>query len=689
MSAPSLGPNLVKELPERPRPQVIEARAKPEAAAPKRLSIKTMILLATLVVWIICWALFKGKATLALGTATLTDVHRGLNDFNEWIGSGRDANPWFIYLFNPLRAFLDTIANFFTETLAVSSSGKGYPNIGWLGVVAIATWISYTIGNVRVAILTLVGLILIGLQDLWVPAMQTLALTLTAVLISLVLAIPLGIWAGVSNRFNKFVTPVLDFMQILPSYVYLLPLTLFFAIGPAAAVVATVIYAAPPTIRITAHGIRQVPTTTVEAVDSLGVTGWQRLRTVLLPMSKRTIVIGINQTIMAALAMVTIAALIAAPGLGQIVLRALQSLNIGTAFNAGLAIVLMAIILDRSTTAASVRAELGARAAKGRNPKIRWSIIGGGLVVTAVAIYLSQTQLWAAVFPNYKFKYTADSNLTSVGGAISDGTANATTWIQDHFSGLTSALREGVTSIFLNPLESLLVDTPFFVVGAVLVIIAVVVAGTRPGIITALALIFIGLLGMWSAAMATLAAVLVATVITMIIAVIIGTLMGRSKRADTLIRPILDGAQTLPAFVYLIPFLALFGPTRFTAIVAAVVYAAPASIKIVADGIRGVSPTTLEAATSCGSSTWQLITKVQIPMASKSLALATNQGIIYVLSMVVVGGLVGAGALGYLVVSGFVQLNLYGKGLAAGVAIVLLGVTLDRVTQAATSKSGR
>jgi glycine betaine/proline transport system permease protein len=175
----------------------------------------------------------------------------------------------------------------------------------------------------------------------------------------------------------------------------------------------------------------------------------------------------------------------------------------------------------------------------------------------------------------------------------------------------------------------------------------------------------------------------------MVLGVVVGVWMGRSHRADRIIRPVLDAAQTMPAFVYLVPFLALFSASRFTAIVAAIVFAAPVAIKIVADGIRAVSPTTVEAATASGSSTWQTITKVQLPMARQALVLATNQGLIYVLSMVVVGGLVGAGALGYDVVAGFSQGQLYGKGLAAGLAIVVLGVLLDRLTRAAAARSGR
>jgi glycine betaine/proline transport system permease protein len=163
--------------------------------------------------------------------------------------------------------------------------------------------------------------------------------------------------------------------------------------------------------------------------------------------------------------------------------------------------------------------------------------------------------------------------------------------------------------------------------------------------------------------------------------------MGRSNLADQIIRPVLDMLQVIPAFVYLVPLLALFAPSRFTAIVAAIAYAAPVAVKIIADGIRQVSATTVEAATSAGSSTWQLITKVQLPMSARTLVLATNQGLIYVLSMVVVGGLVGAGALGYDVVAGFTQLSVFGKGLAAGLAIVMLGIMLDRVTRAAADRA--
>ncbi|WP_443080247.1 ABC transporter permease [Streptomyces sp. SP18BB07] len=506
--------------------------------------------------------------------------------------------------------------------------------------------------------------------------MDTLALTLSAVFVALLFAIPLGVWAGLSDRVNRIITPLLDFMQTMPTFVYLAPLALFFLIGGASATIATVIYAAPPAIRITAHAIRTVPETTVEAADSLGATRRQSLLKVLLPMSKRTVVMGVNQTIMAALAMVTIAALIDAPGLGKTVVQALQSLDVGTAFNAGLSIVVMAIVLDRVTTAASAREE-EARRSKNRFLAWRRPLLGAGAVLTAVLVFMSHTYVWAAEFPGEG----------GVGSSVASAADITTTWVQDNLAGVTNLVRDLITNGLLNPFQSLLTDSPWWLVGAVLIALGVVLGGRRAGLTTAVCVGLLVATGVWSDSMTTLASTVVATVLVMLLGIGFGVWMGRSRLVDRILRPTLDAAQVMPPFVYLVPFLALFGATRFTAIVAAIVYAAPVAMKIIADGVRNVPAATVEAATSAGCNTWQIITKVQLPMARGALTLATNQGLIYVLSMVVVGGLVGAGALGYDVVAGFSQGQLFGKGLAAGLAIVLLGVMFDRITQAAARRT--
>ncbi|MEU9309712.1 ABC transporter permease subunit [Streptomyces sp. NPDC048256] len=644
-------------------------------AGVRKLRRRTVVA-AILVAWLLLFVVLRGKQTLTLAAADLTDLHRWFNDVNDSIGADRNSNPLFLYFFNEIRLVIDNLVTFIQHLISQPSAGRPLPQIGWLGVVGIVGYVSWAVGNWRVALLAVAGFTFLGLQGLWQESMDTLSLTLSAVFVALLFAIPLGVWAGLSDRVNRIVTPFLDFMQTMPTFVYLAPLTLFFLIGGASATIATVIYAAPPAIRITAHAIRSVPETTVEAAESLGATRRQALLKVLLPMSKRTVVMGVNQSIMAALAMVTIAALIDAPGLGKTVVQALQSLDVGTAFNAGLAIVVMAIVLDRVTTAASARAET-ARRSKNRFLKWRGPVLGAGAVVMAVLVYLSHTYLWAAEFPG-------DGG---TGSSIASTADTATDWAQDNLSGLTNAFRDGITNGLLNPFQSLLTDSPWWLVAAVLIALGAVLGGARAGVTTAVCLGLLVGTGLWSDAMTTLASTLVATVLVMLLGMVLGVWMGRSPLVDRLLRPTLDAAQVMPPFVYLVPFLALFGATRFTAIVAAIVYAAPVAIKIIADGVRAVPETTVEAATSAGCNTWQIITKVQLPMSRSALTLATNQGLIYVLSMVVVGGLVGAGALGYDVVAGFSQGQLYGKGLAAGLAIVLLGVMFDRITQAAARRA--
>jgi glycine betaine/proline transport system permease protein len=643
------------------------------------------LIVGIVLVWIVLYLLLRGRDTLSLASSDVTSLHTWLNDLNTSVGTNRNSNPFFVYFINEIQVGTSHFVSFFQDLLSTPTSTRPAPIIGWLGVIAVATYLAGALGNWRVAVLTAAGFLFLGLQGLWQESMDTLALTIAAVLISLLIGIPLGIWAGLSNGFQRAITPLLDVMQIMPTFVYLLPLTLLFLIGPATGVIAMVIYAMPPVIRLTAHGIRSVPEETVEAADALGATRRQKLVDVMLPMAKRTIIIGVNQTMMAALAMVTIAALVAAPGLGQTVLQALESQDVGTAFNAGLAIVVLAIVLDRVTTAASERARATAQQSSELRRRIRLGVVAGGGVLAIVAVYISHTYQLFALFPDHLTMGSSRVGL-DLGSHIISWATTATDWIQAHLFGVTNAIKNAITYHGINPLQNLLDHSPWWVTGVAIAAISLVIGGIRAAVITAVCLGLIIGTGLWQDSMDTLAATLIATVLVVLLGVVFGVWMGRNTRADQVIRPFLDAAQVMPPFVYLVPLLALFGATRFTGVAAAVVYAAPVAIKIIADGIRGVSPTTVEAARASGSNTWQIITKVQLPMSVRSLALATNQGLIFVLAMVVVAGLVGGGALGFDVVNGFVQVSLFGKGLAAGVAIVLLGIMLDRTTQAAARR---
>jgi glycine betaine/proline transport system permease protein len=634
-------------------------------------------LLGVLVVWVLGWAIFQGRATLEIGGADLTDFHLWLNGIRDAFDEARADSFFFEYIIGGISTVIDTIVTGLRDLLSQPSFPRPVPEIGWLGVVAIFTWLAYALAGLRSAALVLVGLLLFGFLGYWADSIDTLIITFVAVLACVIIGIPTGIWMARSRRVAGVITPVLDAMQTMPSFAYLAPLVLVFGIGPASAVVVTLIYAVPPLTRITAHGIRSVSPTTIEAARSMGTSRAQILRTVQLPMARRTIIVGLNQCTMAALSMATIAALINGPGLGQPVAQALQSLDIGNAFVSGIAIVIMAIVLDRTTTAASERAAVATR--RGENPRTRRiGLIAGG-VVALVCVYLSRLYLQLAQFP-------AEPDL---GAPLASGVSAFTDWLVSAVSGFTGAITTLVSTLLLNPLQSLLAGSPWWLMFLVLLAVAYLAGGWRPTAIAFVCLLVILGTGLWNEAMKTLTTTLVATLAVIVIAVVVGVWMGRNRRADTAVRPFLDAFQTIPPFVYLVPALALFGPTRFTAIVAAVAFGVPVATKLIADGIRGVSPTSVEAARASGTTAWQMISRVQLPMAKAAVVLASNQGLLYVLSMVVIGGLVGGGGLGYYVVAGFSQGQLFGKGLAAGIAITALGIMLDRVAQYAAARYGR
>ena len=601
------------------------------------------------------YVIFRGQATLPHDEAY--PLFGTLNGVRDWVDQNRES----LVLPALIRQGIGGLVNGFEDLLAF---------LGWPGVLATVGALGAIFGGWRLAALAVTGFAALGLLGLWTSSMATLAQMLAAVVLSLAIGIPLGIVAGRSRRFASAITPVLDVMQIMPTFAYLAPMTLLFSIGVSSATIATLIYAIPPAIRITALGIRGVPDVTMEAARSLGSTRWQTLGKVQLPLARRTIGIGVNQTIMMALSMVVITALIGAPGLGADVLKALQQVNVGLAFQAGVAIVILAIVLDRLTD----------RAGEWMDPRFRRRDAGpgrqrlvylGALAAVVVATLVAHTFQDPSIFPKaLKFSFVKPVN--DIVHAITSTIAPA-----------TATLKDGFTVGLLNPLEGVLTSAPWWLFIAVALTAAWYLSGVRAALIATACLALIAAMGLWEHGMQTLATVLVATGFTLLLGVVFGILSARSDRLRAIFRPILDAAQTMPAFVYLIPAVALFSPSRFTAIVASVIYAVPPVIRLVDAGIRSVSPTVVEAATAAGSTSRQLLWKVQLPLSRRAILLAANQGIVMVLAMVVVGGLVGAGALGFDVVSGFAQGEDFGKGLAAGFAIVLLGIMLDRITQGA------
>ena len=601
---------------------------------------------------------FRGQYTLPHDNDA--DLFRWLNGVRETIEDNRDAIP----LITPIREFVDALVEVFLAVLHALS---------WPGLVALAGALGLAIGGWKLALLGAAGVMSFGVLGLWDSSVDTLALTLAAVVLSLAIGIPLGILAGRNDRFMRFISPVLDVMQIMPTFAYLAPLALFFLIGPATAAIATMIYAIPPAIRITALGIRGVSHTTVEAARSLGSTESQILRKVQLPMALPVVILGVNQTMMMALSMVVITVLVDAPGLGKDIIRALQQVDVGAAFDAGLAIVIIAVIIDRLTTGAGDRASARATAKESDARRGRRNLLVA-IGLAAAGILIGRVILADPEFP--------EEIAFSFQGFVND----ITNWLRTNATGLTEGLKNVVTFVLINPIQEALTSSPWWLVVGCVVGIAMLVGGPRPALAAGVCLVAIIGLQLWEHSMETLTSVLVATAFTLGLGLVLGIASARNARFSAALRPLLDAAQTMPAFVYLIPAVALFGPTRFTGIIAALIFAVPPVIRLVEAGIRTVPTTGVEAATSAGSTPRQLLFKVQLPMARPALQLAANQGIVLVLAMVVVGGLVGAGGLGYDVVAGFARRDFFGEGLAAGVAIVLLGIMLDRISQGAARR---
>lgn len=581
-----------------------------------------------------------------------------LNDLRDLIRDNRD-NIIFVILFGIPRVIIDTLVDVLTTVLTT---------IGWPALLAVFAAFGLLASGRSLAVRAVLGIAAIGVLGLWESGVDTLGAVIAAVAISFAIGVPLGIAMAGSRRVRAVLSPILDVMQIMPTFAYLAPLVLFFGIGPASAVIVTLIYAMPAAIRITALGLRAVPVNTIEAGISLGTTRQQLLRQVRLPLASKELALALNQTLMLAVSMIVITALIDAPGLGQDVIGALIRNDVGLMFDAGVAIVLLAIVLDRLTEALSARMDPHTRATLAATRLPRRAVVAilavvGGLAIAGVAVPALRE------FPDVlTFSFRDPVN------AFVD-------WLRTNVAWLTIGFKDLISYGLLNPIQEIMTTAPAWLVVGTTVALGWIVSGMRAGVVAGAALVVVYLMSLWQDSMETLVQVIVATIITLAIGVGLGIASARSDRFARVLRPGLDVAQTMPSFVYILPAFVLFGAGRFTAIIAAVVFALPPVIRLVDVGIRQVPKTIIEAATSSGTTSRQLLTNVQLPVARPAIGLAVNQCLILVLSMVVVGGLVGGQALGYNVVAGFVRNELFGLGLASGIALVLLGITLDRLSR--------
>uniref|UniRef100_UPI00359F4F6B ABC transporter permease/substrate binding protein n=1 Tax=Jeotgalibaca porci TaxID=1868793 RepID=UPI00359F4F6B len=303
-----------------------------------------------------------------------------IDTFTEWL------TTTFAGLFSFLQTVGEAMMNGMTGMLML------VPPLLFIPLLALFMFI-ISKKKIGLTVFTLLGLLFVYNQGLWTNLMNTVTLVIVASLVSIIIGIPLGILMAKSSIANKIITPILDFMQTMPSFVYLIPAVAFFGIGMVPGVFASVIFALPPTVRFTNLGIKQVPEDLSEAAEAFGSTGWQKLFKLELPLAKQTIFAGINQTTMLALSMVVTASMIGAPGLGEGVLAALQRAEIGSGFVSGISLVILAIIIDRVTQ--NLNQPVVSRTEKEKTARKRRNIIGGvvaALVLIGGAVYYTASQ---------------------------------------------------------------------------------------------------------------------------------------------------------------------------------------------------------------------------------------------------------------------------------------------------------
>ncbi len=628
---------------------------------------------AVVALMIAAFALLRGELAWP-GALTWSALPGRLDSFQGWLLDQRTAEDRNIVfaIFDGFRALADWLVTALDDALVWMT---------WVGTAAAGVLLVWRFGGWRAALVVLAAFASFALMGLWEQSVQTLALMLAAVTLSLAIGMPIGIAAGRSPRVHRVITPVLDAMQIVPAFAYLMPVVILFSVGPAAAVICTMIYAVPPAVRITALGIRGVTPDTVEASRALGATPLQTLVKVQLPLARRQLLLSVNQTIMFALSLVVIAGLIGGRGLGDVVTNGLYS-NAALALLAGVAIVIMAIALDRATAAIAERTDPTRRHltdhGRRRARLVTLGTVGAIALVVLIARAAGVDGSYPDEFETASYLYTATLEDTLLGWIQS-----VLDYVQDPASfifGITEPIGNFLVQYALEPLRVWLVEMPWFVTVAGLAGIAFLVSGLRPAVTVALMLLAIGIMGVWEPAMDTASQVLVATALAVAIGIAIGVWAAESPRVEKLLRPLLDTLQTLPQLVYIIPFIYLMPVSRVPGVVASVLYAVPVIIRLVTSGVRNVTPATVEAASAFGATRGQTLMKVKIPLARDAIMLGVNQGIIMVLAVVVIGGLVGSGALGDAVARGL-QRNEFGEGVVASLAILALGIALDRVTQ--------
>jgi len=580
-----------------------------------------------------------------------------INSWQSWIRTNRDNHWLFTFILNPITWIVD---------LGLESTESFIGWLPWFIPPIVVFAVIARRGKFVMAGFASFAVIYPGLVGVWQESIETISLMAVSVGICVIVGVPLGVWTALNKRAESVLRPILDAMQTVPATVYLIPIVLLFGIGKVPAAIATVIYALPPMIRLTSLGVQQVPKSAIEAGQMFGATKRQILSRIQLPLAVPSIVAGINQTVMMALGIVVIATLVGAGGLGQEINQTVRQLSPGRGLVVSLAVVAVAFVLDRVSTA--LISEPGST--HKRLPR--------NVIILAIAALIAATVIGRiAGWNEFPIAY---------GTSFADPVDTAVNWFRDTFSFITRPFNDFIVRDVLIRAQNLLNNSlSWQLIVAVAMMLSYFVAGWKMAVTTAVGIMAIGLTGRWTDSVDTLTQTIVAVALSIVIALPIGVWLGRRPRIEAALSPVLDSLQTIPPLIYAIPFVMIFTVGPVPGVIAAVVYAIPPGIRLTSLGIRQVNTESIEAATTFGATDRQVLWGVRIPLAMPSIILAINQMVMMVLAMAIIAGMVGGGGLGYRSIEALTGPN-KGLGAEVGIAIVIMATILDRLTQATAKR---
>ena len=680
-------------------------------------------------------AILKNKTLSWIGIILITVIFLIFKE--EWSWSTKYPKEFIIPLSDWINFLMEKFVGkfgwFFLNiswvlSLPINAAQWVLHSLPWIVVIFLVTLAAYLSAGIRLALFTLCATFYMVLIGYWEESMNTLSLVIISVPMAVFIGFGLGVWGYFSKRAEKIIMPILDIFQTVPTFAYLLPILLLFGFGTVVGLIASILYSFPPMVRNTILGLKRVPDNIIESAIMSGADPKQLFWQAMLPSCKKQILLGINQSTMAALSMVIIAAIIGGTAdIGWEVLYYIRKAEVGQSLVVGVVIALMAIIIDRITSGFAQKSDQekkDLRPPKNINISYLSFALAGSVILFIFARFFEvlddwpyDLSVWLASHINDLFdtfvetfraeikqikNYTLFFIMLPTKIGLQQAVSPFTWGFQlemvhkiFYFGSLLMVslwlLKNKKNNIFVFTLLLMifmyvgLTQMPWPPLLIIYSFFAWQIGGHKLALGTFFGLGFIVVVGMWPEAMISVYLCGIAVVFCFITGTSLGVWAAHSSVVSAIVRPINDTLQTIPLFVILIPFVMLFKIGDFTALLAIIIYAIVPSIRYAEHGIRNLPSEVIEASDMMGSTRMQLLFLVKIPLAMPVIMLGLNQTIMYGIAMLVIAALIGTNGLEQIVFIGLTDGNM-GKGLIAGISMAIIAMIVDRITKTISEK---